>query len=93
LINGKIKKVDIDDLRKIADTLDMSLQEILKVAGYDEFLLSISKDKYAGKSNKDLKELLEQYKASETDFKDKVINKEINKHLYVYDYCYAILNK
>ncbi len=29
----------------------------------------------------------------ETDFKDKVIDKEINKHLYVYDYCYAILNK
>ena len=29
----------------------------------------------------------------ETDFKDKVINREINKHLYVYDYCYAILNK
>ena len=29
----------------------------------------------------------------ETDFKDKVINKEINKHLNVYDYCYAILNK
>lgn len=28
-----------------------------------------------------------------TDFKDKVINKDINKHLYVYDYCYAILNK
>ena len=26
LINGKIKKVDIDDLRKIAETLDMSLQ-------------------------------------------------------------------
>ena len=67
LINGKIKKVDIDDLRKIADTLDMSLQEMLKVAGYNEFLLSFSKDKYAGKSNKDLKELLEQYKASETD--------------------------
>ena len=29
----------------------------------------------------------------ETDFKDKVINEEINKNLYVYDYCYAILNK
>ena len=29
----------------------------------------------------------------ETDFKNKVINKDINKHLYVYDYCYAILNK
>ena len=25
LINGKIKKVDIDDLRKIAETLDMKL--------------------------------------------------------------------
>ena len=38
LINGKIKKVDIDDLRKIAETLDMSLQKLLKVAGYDEML-------------------------------------------------------
>lgn len=29
----------------------------------------------------------------ETDFKDKNINKEINNHLYVYDYCYSILNQ
>ena len=29
----------------------------------------------------------------ENDFKDKIINREINKHLEVYDYCYAILNK
>lgn len=29
----------------------------------------------------------------ETDFKDKTINKEINNHLYVYDYCYSLLNK
>ena len=28
----------------------------------------------------------------ENDFKDKVINKEINNHLLVYDYCYSILN-
>ncbi|MDO4376695.1 MAG: hypothetical protein Q4C38_00970 [bacterium] len=28
----------------------------------------------------------------ETDFKDKIINKEINKYLNVYDYCYAVLN-
>ena len=27
------------------------------------------------------------------DFKDKNINKKINKDLYVYDYCYTILNK
>lgn len=29
----------------------------------------------------------------ETDFKDKTINKEINNHLYVYDYCYSLMNK
>lgn len=29
----------------------------------------------------------------ETDFKDKSINKEINNHLYVYDYCYSLINK
>lgn len=66
LINGKIKKVDIDDLRKIAETLDMSLQKLLKVAGYDEMLFYFSKDKYANKSSKDLKDLIEQYKESET---------------------------
>ena len=71
LINGKIKKVDIDDLRKIAETLDMSLQKLLKAAGYDEMSLYFhahkNKDKYADKSSKDLKELIEQYKESETD--------------------------
>ena len=61
LINGKIKKVDIDDLRKIAETLDMSLQKLLKVAGYDEMLFYFSKDKYANKSSKDLKEMIKNY--------------------------------
>lgn len=28
----------------------------------------------------------------ENDFKDKIINDEINKHLLVYDYCYSLLN-
>ena len=28
----------------------------------------------------------------ENDFKDKVINDEINKHLLVYDYCYSLIN-
>lgn len=71
LINGKIKKVDIDDLRKIAETLNMSLQKLLKASGYDEMSLYFhahkNKDKYADKSSKDLKELIEQYKESETD--------------------------
>lgn len=71
LINGKIKKADIDDLRKIAETLDMSLQKLVKAAGYDEMSLYFNKnklkDRYYDKSSKDLKELLEQYKSSETD--------------------------
>lgn len=28
----------------------------------------------------------------ENDFKDKIINDEINKHLLVYDYCYSLIN-
>lgn len=67
LINGKIKKVDIDDLRKIAETLDMSLQKLLKVAGYDEMLCYFSKDKYANKSSKDLKEMIKTYEESQRE--------------------------
>ena len=29
----------------------------------------------------------------ENNFKNKIINNEINKHLLVYDYCYSLLNK
>ena len=75
LINGKIKKVDIDDLRKIAEVLDMSLQELLKVAGYDEMLFYFSKNKYANKSSKDLKDIIEQYKKSELNLLDFDSNK------------------
>ena len=75
LINGKIKKVDIDDLRKIAEVLDMSLQELLKVAGYDEMLFYFSKNKYANKSSKDLIDIIEQYKKSELDLLDFDSNK------------------
>ena len=67
LINGKIKKVDIDDLRKIAETLDISLQNLLKVAGYDEMLFYFSKDKYANKSSKDLKEMIKTYEESQRE--------------------------
>ena len=70
LINGKIKKVDIDDLRKIAETLDMSLQKLLKVAGYDEMLFYFSKDKYANKSSKDLKEMIKNYEESQRKILD-----------------------
>mgnify|MGYP002544212827 CR=1 FL=1 len=46
IINGKIKKIDVDSLKKIAETLDLPLTILLRVAGYDEFLDYLSKDKY-----------------------------------------------
>ena len=70
IINGKIKKVDVDSLKKIAETLDLSLTKLLKVAGYNEFLDFLSSDKYKNKSTKDLKEIIEQYKKSELDLLD-----------------------
>lgn len=70
IINGKIKKVDVDSLKKIAETLDLSLTNLLKVAGYDEFLDYLSLDKYKNKFTKDLKEMIEKYKESELDLLD-----------------------
>ena len=70
IVNWKIKKVDVDSLKKIAETLDLSLTNLLKVAGYDEFLDYLSLDKYKNKSTKDLKEMIEKYKESELDLLD-----------------------
>lgn len=35
-INGKTKKVDVTIVSKIADELDLSLRDLLKLAGYDD---------------------------------------------------------
>ncbi len=59
IINGKIKKIDVDALKKIAETLDLSLKKLLKVAGYDEFLDYLSLDRYKNKSTRDLKDMIE----------------------------------
>ena len=48
----------------------MSLQKLLKVAGYDEMLFYFSKDKYANKSSKDLKDLIKQYEDSQIELLD-----------------------
>ena len=69
-INGKIKKVDVEILKKIAEGLDLSLERLLKVSGYNEFLDFLSSDKYKNKSTKDLKEMIEKYKQSEFDLLD-----------------------
>ncbi len=66
-INGKIKKPDIDILKKIAEELDLSLDLVLKESGYGESFCLYGLDRYQNKSTKDLKNLIDEYKMSELD--------------------------
>lgn len=81
-------------LKEILNKLDQSYSKTIINFAKCKNLLFLSA-KYLELTEKEKKnfsiEML--FNIFETDFKDKVINKEINKHLYVYDYCYAILNK
>ena len=61
-INGKIKKPDIDILKRIAEELDLSLDLMLKESGYGESFSLYGLDKYQNKSTKDLKNLIDEYK-------------------------------
>ena len=91
-INFNIKDIIIL-LKEILNKLDPSYSKnIVNFAKYKHLLLFSAK--YLELTEKEKKnftiEML--FNLFDTDFKDKIINKEINKHLNVYDYCYAILN-
>lgn len=66
-INGKIKKPDIDILKRIAEELDLSLDLMLKESGYGVSFSIYGIDKYKNKSTKNLKNLIDEYKKSELD--------------------------
>ncbi|MDO4962621.1 MAG: hypothetical protein Q4E75_00755 [bacterium] len=92
-INFNIKDMIIL-LKEVLNKLDPSYSKtIVNFAKYKNLLFLSAK--YLELTEKEKKnfsiEML--FNIFETDFKDKVINREINKHLYVYDYCYSILNK
>lgn len=92
-INFNIKDMIIL-LKEVLNKLDPSYSKtIVNFAKYKNLLFLSAK--YLELTEKEKKnfsiEML--FNIFETDFKDKVINKDINKHLYVYDYCYSILNK
>ena len=92
-INFNVKDMIIL-LKEVLNKLDPSYSKtIVNFAKYKNLLcLSAKYLELTEKKKKNFSiEML--FNIFETDFKDKVINKEINKHLYVYDYCYAILNK
>ena len=92
-INFNIKDMIIL-LKEVLNKLDPSYSKtIVNFAKYKNLLFLSAK--YLELTEKEKKnfsiEML--FNIFETDFKDKVINKKINEHLSVYDYCYAILNK
>lgn len=92
-INFNIKDIIIL-LKEVLNKLDPSYSKtIVNFAKYKNLLFLSAK--YLELTEKEKKnfsiEML--FNIFETDFKDRVINREINRHLDVYDYCYAILNK
>lgn len=68
IINAKIKKIDVDILRKIAEELDLSLVKMLKAAGYSEVALMFEKGRT--KSSKDYEQKIDEYKTFKTDILD-----------------------
>ncbi len=65
IVNAKIKKIDVDILRRIAEELDLSLTKMLRAAGYSEIALMFEKRKT--RSSKDYEQLLDEFKEFRTD--------------------------
>ena len=57
--NGRVAKPDPEILKKISEELDLSLQQLLKAAGYNEVMSWFSHDEFKNKSTKDLKNTIE----------------------------------
>ena len=82
LENGKVKKPDIEVLRKIAEELDLSLEQLLKAAGYDALTNWFSNDEFKNKSSRDLKNIIKEARIFKYDIMDWDSNKrEVAKHV------------
>ena len=81
-------------LKKVLSALDPSYTKVITNFSKYKHLLFFSA-KYLELTEKEKKHFSVEmiFNVYETDFKDKIINDEINNHLLVYDYCYCILNK
>ena len=75
LENGKVKKPDIEVLRKIAEQLDLSLEQLLKAAGYDALTNWFSNDEFKNKSSRDLKNIIKEARIFKYDILDWDSNK------------------
>ena len=99
LLENKNFKVDFNVrdmiilLKQILSILDPSYTKVITNFSKYKHLLFFSA-KYLELTEKEKKHFSIEmiFNIYETDFKDKVINNEINNNLLVYDYCYSLLN-
>ena len=80
-------------LKQILSILDPSYAKVITNFSKYKHLLFFSA-KYLELTEKEKKHFSIEmiFNIYENDFKDKVINDEINNHLLVYDYCYSLIN-
>lgn len=92
-VNFNIKDMIIL-LKEILNKLDPSYSKtIVNFAKYKNLLFLSAKYLELDSIEKKKFSIEMLFNIYETDFKDKNINKEINNHLYVYDYCYSLMKK
>lgn len=70
IVNGKIKKIKLDDLYQISIPLELNLENLLEACGFNGVIKSLSADRYAGMSDRQLKEKLDEYQQSEMNLLD-----------------------
>ena len=70
IVNGKIKKIKLDDLYQISIPLELNLEDLLDACGFNKVLKTLNRDRYEGMSTRQLKELLDEYQQSEFDLLD-----------------------
>ena len=80
-------------LKQILSTLDSNYTKVITNFSKYKHLLFFSA-KYLELTEKEKKHFSIEmiFNIYENDFKDKIINDEINNHLLVYDYCYSLIN-
>ena len=70
IVNGKIKKIKIDDLYQISIPLELNLEDLLDACGFNNVVKTLNRDRYEGMSTRQLKEKLDEYQQSELDLLD-----------------------
>ena len=80
-------------LKQVLSVLDPSYTKVITNFSKYKHLLFFSA-KYLELTEKEKKHFSIEmiFNIYETDFKDKIINDEINNHLLVYNYCYSLIN-